>query len=302
MTGPGGRDAPSALNAPAVSSRDAPRFGSDARKRALAAAFESQGADYDRLRPGYPDALLDALLAAAPAGARDAVDLGAGTGKLSWQLARRGLRVVAVDPSASMLETALAVGAEQGRAGGGSPSEGAEAGEGSWSVSAGGSVTAHIGTAEATGLGESSADLITVAQAWHWFDAEAAAQECLRILRPGGVLALLWNSLDVQVPWVHRLSRIMHAGDVHREDFEPPMPPVFALESTQSLRWEDPMPTPDLIDLARTRSYVITAAEEKRCRVLANLDWYLHEHLGHAPGSVVGVPYRTELFLYRAAG
>ena len=35
--------------------------------------------------------------------------------------------------------------------------------------------------------------------------------------------------------------------------------------------------------------------------MLANLDWYLHEHLGHAPGDVVGVPYRTDLFLYRAA-
>ena len=61
------------------------------------------------------------------------------------------------------------------------------------------------------------------------------------------------------------------------------------------------MPTQDVIDLARTRSYVITAPEERRQKVLANLDWYLHDHLGHARGARVGVPYRTDLFLYRVA-
>ena len=55
---------------PPISSRDAPRFGSAERKRALAAAFQEQGEDYDRLRPGYPDAVLDVFLAqvAAPPG------------------------------------------------------------------------------------------------------------------------------------------------------------------------------------------------------------------------------------------
>lgn len=297
-----GAEAPAAT-APPVSARDTPRFGSDERRRALATAFTTQGDDYDRLRPGYPAELIDALIALVPDHARDVVDLGAGTGKLSWELVRRGLRVTAVDPSASMLGAALARGersvgtAEQAAEGVASTS----ARGGVPVASAIGSLSTHVGTAEATGLPAECADLVTVAQAWHWFDADAAARECLRILRPGGVLALLWNSLDVQIPWVHRLSRIMHAGDVHREDFEPPMPPVFVLERKQSLRWQDPMPTHDLIDLARTRSYVITAPEERRARVLANLDWYLHEHLEHAPGSIVGVPYRTELFLYRPA-
>ena len=100
----------SADPAPAVSARDAPRFGSEERRRALAAAFTTQGDDYDRLRPGYPAELIDALIAAAPHDARHAVDLGAGTGKLSWELVRRGLDVTAVDPSASMLEAARAQG------------------------------------------------------------------------------------------------------------------------------------------------------------------------------------------------
>lgn len=272
---------------PPISSRDAPRFGSAERKRALAAAFQEQGEDYDRLRPGYPDAVLDVFLAqvAAPPGstAVRAIDLGAGTGKLSWALAGRGLDVTAVDTSPAMLETAL-----RRRPTGPPPF-------------AGRAVTTRVAPAEDTGLPASSAALITVAQAWHWFDAEAASAEVVRLLAPGGVLALVWNMLDVTIPWVHRLSRIMHAGDIHREDFLPTVGPGLELTARSVHQWEDPMPTQDVIDLARTRSYVITAPEERRARVLANLDWYLHEHLGHTPGATVGVPYRTDLFLYRAA-
>lgn len=259
---------------PPLSRRSQPRFRSRERRAELAEAFTRTGADYDRLRPAYPEAALDAILAALPAAVarRTAVDLGAGTGKLSTALAARGLAVTAVDPAASMLEALRDPG-----------------------------VARVVGTAEATGLPDSSADLVTAAQAWHWFEVDAASAEVRRLLRPGGVLALLWNTLDVQVPWVHRYSRIMHAGDVQRDDFDPPVTGGLTLVERADLRWEDPMTTTDLVDLARTRSYVITAEEERREKVLANLDWYVHEHLGHERGSTVGLPYRTDLFLYRAA-
>ena len=281
---------------PPISARDEPRFRDAARKRMLAGAFAGQGEDYDRLRPGYPPAALEAMLAALPgvpallsgtASTSDgapssdassslrAVDLGAGTGKLSWALVERGFEVTAVDTSAAMLETARRRGAP-------------------------GALATRVAPAEATGLPAASAELVTVAQAWHWFDAEAASAEVLRLLAPGGVLALVWNMLDVTIPWVHRLSRIMHAGDIHREDFDPTVGPGLELTERRALTWEDPMPTQDVIDLARTRSYVITAPEERRQKVLANLDWYLHDHLGHPRGARVGVPYRTDLFLYRA--
>ena len=265
---------------PPISARDEPRFGSAERKRTLAGAFAGQGADYDRLRPGYPDAVLDAMLAplAGSAPTLRAIDLGAGTGKLSSALAERGLEVTAVDTSEAMLEVARA----RGR------------------TIAAGSLATHLARAEETGLPAASAELVTVAQAWHWFDAEEASAEVARLLAPGGVLALVWNMLDVTIPWVHRLSRIMHAGDIHREDFAPTVGPELELTDRRAITWEDPMPTQDVIDLARTRSYVITAPEERRQKVLANLDWYLHDHLGHPRGARVGVPYRTDLFLYRA--
>ncbi|ATG53839.1 SAM-dependent methyltransferase [Brachybacterium ginsengisoli] len=267
------RDAPDPLHPPVppISARDAPRFGTDERKQTLAAAFQGQGADYDRLRPGYPDAVLDEMLAHSP---RRAVDLGAGTGKLSGALAERGLQVTAVDTSAAMLEIAAS----------------------------GGPLITRVAAAESTGLPARSAELVTVAQAWHWFDDAAASTEVARLLTDDGLLALVWNMLDVTIPWVHRLSRIMHAGDIHREDFLPVVGPELELVRRGVHDWEDPMPTGDVIDLARTRSYVITAPEERRATVLANLDWYLHEHLGHAPGEVIGVPYRTDWFLYRPTG
>ncbi|MFC0675101.1 class I SAM-dependent methyltransferase [Brachybacterium hainanense] len=283
---------------PPISAKDAPRFGSQARKQALAAAFRSQGEDYDRLRPGYPPQVVAAILAqlpgAASAGADApsgppsapvrAVDLGAGTGKLSWALAAQGVQVTAVDPSAEMLETARRAGAPRGV-------DGRDA-------AAGSPITTRVASAETTGLPDGAADLVTAAQAWHWFDAPAASAEAARLLGGSGVLALVWNMLDVTIPWVHRLSRIMHAGDIHREDFVPEVAAPFTLRERSVHSWEDPMPTQDVIDLARTRSYVITAEPAQREKVLANLDWYLHEHLGHAPGSIIGLPYRTDLFLF----
>lgn len=288
---------------PPISARDEPRFGSAERKSALAGAFADQGEDYDRLRPGYPAPVLDAILEAVPSRGSSAparaIDLGAGTGKLSWALVARGLQVTAVDTSAAMLATARRRGASSTGAGPDqAPSAATPAPD--QPPSAAPILTTHLAPAEATGLPDRSAELVTVAQAWHWFDAEAASAEVLRLLAPGGVLALVWNMLDVTIPWVHRLSRIMHAGDVHREDFRPTVGSGLELVERHAITWEDPMPTGDIIDLARTRSYFLTAPETQQKKVLANLDWYLHDHLGHARGDVVGVPYRTDLFLYRA--
>lgn len=274
---------PSSLHPPVppVSRRSQPHFSSRSRRDQLAAAFTEQGPDYDRLRPGYPPQVIDAIIGAVPSrqdGSSAVVDLGAGTGKLALPLAARGAALTAVDPARAMLDVIDAA----------RPASGAD-----------GSVRTVVGTAERTGLPTASADLVTAAQSWHWFDTVLAAAEAARLLRPRGVLALLWNTMDVQIPWVHRYSRIMHAGDVQRDDFTPPMTGGFEPLERLVVRWEDPRTTAELIDLARTRSYLVTADEATRERVRGNLDWYLHEHLGHERGAVVGLPYRTDLFLYR---
>jgi len=239
------------------------------RRQELGQSFQDGGEHYDRVRPGYPADSADWLI---PAGARDAADLGAGTGKFTALLVERGLRTVAVDPSPDMLE-------QLRRALPG--------------------VTAVEGTAEHTGLAPEAFDLVTVAQAWHWCDPLLASTEVARILRPHGVLGLIWNQLDTSVPWVHRLSRIMHAGDVHKPDFRPRIGPEFTGLASHLTRWEDPVTPGDVLELVKSRSYYLRANDATRAKVTGNLDWYLHEHLGHAEGDVLLLPYLTQT--WRAA-
>lgn len=278
---PQGKDAPPRTPAsvgtrstPPVSRRDQPKFASRERRNELARAFESDASRYEQLRPGYPEPILDVILQArdVPRAPR-VVDLGAGTGKLSQALHARGAHVTAVDTGEALLQV-LAENTPD--------------------------ITTVLAPAEQTGLPENSADLVTAAQAWHWFDADAVTAEAARLLSPDGTLALVWNTLDVGIPWVHRLSRIMHAGDVLKDNFVPPVDDALVeLTCRAQHRWEDPRTTHEIINLAYTRSYVMTATEQRRARVLTNLDWYLHEHLGHSAGARVGLPYRTDLFLYR---
>ncbi|MDV8146462.1 class I SAM-dependent methyltransferase [Arthrobacter sp. B10-11] len=239
------------------------------RRYELGQSFQDGGEHYDRVRPGYPADSADWLIGSVrrAGGASDAADIGAGTGKFTALLVQRGLSVAAVDPSEDML-TQLRL------------------------VLPG--VPASVGTAEATGLADEAFDVVSVAQAWHWCDPLPASTELARILRPGGVLGLLWNQLDTSVPWVHRLSRIMHAGDVHKPDFRPVVGPEFKELESHLTRWEDPVTTEDIIELAKSRSYYLAAGEGTRAKVLANLQWYLHEHLSHSPSDVLGLPYLTQ--------
>lgn len=126
--------------------------------------------DYRRYRPGYPAALSRWLMAEAGLQPGDAVaDIGAGTGLLSRDLLAAGLAVHAVEPNAAMRAAAEAdLGRQPGFA-------------------------SIAGTAEATTLPAASVSLVTAAQAYHWFEPEAARAESLRILRPGGHAALIWN-------------------------------------------------------------------------------------------------------------
>jgi SAM-dependent methyltransferase len=241
------------------------------RRQELGQSFQDGGEHYERVRPGYPAESADWLI---PAGAKDAADIGAGTGKFTALLVERGLHTVAIDPSADMLEQLRRT----------LPG-----------------VSAVVGTAEHTGLEPETLDLVTVAQAWHWCDPLLASTEIARILRPHGVLGLIWNQLDTSVPWVHRLSRIMHAGDVHKPHFKPPVGPEFTGLASHLTRWEDTVTGEDIKELAKSRSYYLAATEPTRAKVLANLDWYLHEHLAHAPGETLRLPYRTQTWrAYRA--
>lgn len=235
----------------------------DLRRRELGSAFATGGELYERVRPGYPDGPARWLL---PAGAKQVVDLGAGTGKFTERLVDIGLEVTAVDPSASMLRQLNQRFPE---------------------------VRTVLGSAEESTLAPASADAVLVAQAWHWFDPVAASAEIARVLRPGGTLGIIWNQLDVRVPWVHRLARIMHAGDVHQSDHQPVIGKEFGQARSHLSHRNQSLSPAELIELVKSRSYYLRANETSRAKVIQNMNWYLFEHLGHRAEDQLDLPYLT---------
>lgn len=243
--------------------------------------FVGEGGAYGSVRPAYPDEAVAALVDAARrargadasgrGGPLRAADIGAGTGKMSESLARAGLLVDAVEPSEAMRAQA-------------SPIEG---------------VTWHDGVAEWTGLPNDLYDIVVFAQSWHWVDSERAGLEVERILAPGGALGIVWNQMDVSIPWVHRLTRIMRSGDVHRPDKPPTPGGGFAPMTLTQVAWEDRMTPEQILTLGTTRSSYIRSSEAGRARMQENLRWYLYEHLGYAPGETVTIPYTTLVWLAR---
>lgn len=234
--------------------------------------FASADGSYSRVRPAYPTEVLDLLDALALPGstAPRAVDLGAGTGKMTAMLLQRGWAVDAIEPAEAMhSQLASSPFAMDPR------------------------LTIHAASAEASGLPADCADLVIAAQAWHWFDPPAASAEAARLLTPGGHLVIVFNQMDVSIPWVHRLTRIMRSGDVHRPDRPPRVGAEFGEPHLHLVHWEDEMTTDQVMELARTRSSWIRQDAAGRARMQDNLRWYLHEHLGYAKGSTVTIPYST---------
>jgi SAM-dependent methyltransferase len=139
--------------------------------------FTGLADDYARFRPGYAPQVATAILAylGRDAASADAADIGAGTGIWTRMLASRGLRsVIAVEPNDDMREQGI-------------------------ETSRGTAILWRKGSAEATGLPDASADLVSMASSFHWADFDRACDEFRRILRPGGVFVALWNPRLIEV-------------------------------------------------------------------------------------------------------
>lgn len=232
----------------------------DAQRRSL--SFGEEAAAYERGRPSYPPEVIDWLL---PSGARDVLDLGAGTGKLTIRLVERGLGVVAVDPIPEMLEVLS----------GSLPD-----------------VPALLGTAEEIPLPDDSVDSVLVAQAWHWFDPERAVKEVARVLRPGGRLGLVWNTRDERLGWVKDLGNVIgHEDDPFSQKVSLPHP-FTELERHQA-EWTSYLTPQALIDLVASRSYCITSPTEVRTRTLEQVRELLATHPALVNTTGLALPYVT---------
>lgn len=227
-------------------------------------AFGTVAGEYEQGRPGYPAAALRWCLPARPG---RVLDLGAGTGKLTAallapDLLAPGCQVFAVEPSLPM---ATRIPAAAGRV---------------------------AGTAESGPLADGPMQAVLVGQAFHWFDQPAALAQIVRVLRPGGVLALLWNLLDDRVAWVARFAALVGARE--RTTSWPVSAPwrgVAGLEDPQPRRFghRQPAQAALLAANAASRSPVLALASAERDRVLAAVT-------ALAPAGEFAIPYQCQVW------
>jgi SAM-dependent methyltransferase len=219
---------------------------------------------YELGRPDYPRAALEPL---ALSRGLDVLDLAAGTGKLTRLLAESGATVTAVEPVAEM----RAVLPE--------------------------SVRTLDGTAEAIPVEDGAVDLVTVAQAFHWFDGDAALVEIHRVLRPGGRLALVWNRrvedepVNVAIDELvdpYRQGTPTHRGEAWRAAFE--RTTLFGPLEEHLFENEQVLDADGLAARICSISFIACLPELERVRVLVRA----RELADDGPATV---PYRTEVLV-----
>ena len=231
----------------------------DPKLRGPYTAFADVAGAYERGRPGYPEAAFRWLVGDDP---------GAGTGKLTRALVALGHHVVAVEPLDEM-RAQLEAAVPEARA-----------------------VT---GKAEAMPLADSSADVVTSAQAFHWFDHDDALPEIGRVLRPRGRIALVWNSRDDRDPWMARLSEIIGNESIEESDVVPILDAsgLFGPVETAQFSFRQVLDRDGLLDLVLSRSYLAKLPPPEREPVLDAVG-SLYDETAAADG--VRLAYVTECF------
>ena len=231
-------------------------------------SFGSVAADYAALRPSYPPDVVTFLLGDRP---RRVLDLGAGTGLLTGVLLAAGHEVVAVDPSAEMLAQLRARHPD---------------------------VPAHVGGAEEIPLSDRSVDAVVAGQAAHWFDPVPASAELRRVLRPGGVVGLVWNTRDETVPCVAALGAAL-AGEARGHEGDQGVVEAFAAAlpadvATARSAVVQRVTAEEVVAGIGTRSYVATMTADARAAFLGGIRDLLAGHPDTAGRDVLELPYRTD--------
>lgn len=217
-----------------------------------ARGFQAGAAAYEAARPGYPEEAIELLRQEVGIGSGTCVlDLAAGTGKLTRRLVELGADVTAVEPVAAM--AAQLTGVVPG-------------------------IEVVEGTAEDIPCEAGSFEVVTVAQAFHWFDAPVALAEIARVLRPGGHLVLLWNERDESTPWVAEMSRLIrwHERTVSRYQHVHWAGVVASAERFEPLQertitWHQPLSRDLLAERVRSISYIAAMPTAERERLAAEV-------------------------------
>lgn len=240
----------------------------------LARSFENIGEDYDRYRPGFPDAAVAEII---PARVGSVLDLGAGTGKFTELLLKRADRVFAVEPSVPMLDVLRAKLPD---------------------------AEALVGGAENIPLPDASVDAVTVAQAFHWFDREPACAEIRRILVPGGTLGLLWNHSDPACAWDRACHRVAHPAVGETADSTTASAvaelPGFVFAHRAEIVWSERLTRAAYIARWLTVSSFLAADESTRAGMIAQIEGILDTDPATRGLERFDLPMITEVFVYRA--
>ena len=237
---------------------------------------------YDRRRPTYPDAAVDYILDAAP-GARDLVDVGCGTGKLTVLFAARGLRCTGVEPDPAMAAIARRNVPE---------AQIVESRFEEWDAPA------------------DSADLVTSGQSWHWVDPAVAVPKAAHVLRPGGVLAIVHNTPregghDLRMvldPFYNAVADTMPQPSVVFVNPFQDAPPraalveagLFDVDDEWHVDWDDPMSAEGYSELLQTHSDHRMLPPDRLAWLVDSVRGAIEQH-----GGVVTMRYRTTVTLAR---
>ena len=240
----------------------------DAQRQAR--SFGTVTAAYDRGRPTFP---LEAARWLAGSEPTTVLELGAGTGKLTTQLVALGHDVHATEPDAAMLAVLREALPD---------------------------VPTSESPAEEIPLPDRSVDVVVAAQSFHWFDHDRALPEIARVLRPGGHLALTWNTRDERIPWVRRLGVLLRSpGDSESTDASGVLvrSNLFGFVEEQDFPFWQEVNRDTLVALAASRSYVATLDEEARAARLAEVRAF-YDDFGRGMDGMQ-LPYRCECFRAR---
>ncbi|MBD1841984.1 methyltransferase domain-containing protein [Cyanobacteria bacterium FACHB-63] len=233
--------------------------------------FSDRATDYQKYRPSYPKAAIDKILSDLGDPTQlTAADVGAGTGISARLLSDRGLQVWAIEPNAAMSTEAEPYPRVEFRQ----------------------------ATAEHTELPNQSVNLVTCFQSFHWFEPEQALQEFRRILKPGGRLALIWNTRDFDDPFTQEYGELLQQASNKHPALDRmetlPQNSYFPTFEKHCFALEHALDLPALIGNTKSRSYVPSSGELLD-RLLQHLE-ALYQRNADAQG-LVYVKYQTKVFI-----
>ena len=261
--------------------------GPDVREQRL--VFGEDAELYEKARAGYPESLVDDVLSFVGVEASQvrALEVGAGTGKATRSFARRGVEIVALEPSAAMAAVA------RGNCGRFA------------------NVRVDVTSFEDWPLEAAAFHLVFAAQSWHWVDREVRSAKAADALVPGGTLALFWHRTDWHgeplrddleelyrrmVPDLHARApgfpglSPTRSDDEHFAEID--TSPRFTGVVTRTYAWSATLTADGFVELLRTQSDHRLLPEETRAELLGAVRHLIADH-----GGRIVVPHATFLIL-----